>query len=238
MDLSVIIPTLNEEKAITETLRSLGAVSRVREVIVSDGGSTDATRTLARAAGARVIDAPRGRGSQLRAGATQASGSVLWFLHADTRPACDAAPLIQHAFVAPGVIGGSFRLRFDGDSKAARFLTGLYPHLKHLGLSYGDAGLFVQRDAYEEAGGFRDHPLFEDLDLIRRLRQRGILCLVPAPLVTSSRRFEGRNFAAIFAGWTLLQVLFWLRVPPATLARLYPVVRERRMPPPPPPAIV
>lgn len=232
LQLSVVIPTLNEAGFIVETIQAIRATSAVLEIIAVDGGSNDATVSLAENAGARVLHAPqRGRGPQQAFGASHARGSVLWFLHADTRPTGDMTRWIQEALASPAVIGGNFRLVFDGESSAARLLTRVYPHLRLLGLSYGDAGLFLRRSAYEQAGGFRAHPLFEDLDLLRRLRRVGKFRRLDAPLVTSSRRFEGRNFALVFARWTGLQVLFWFGVPPRILARMYPPIRAAKAKP-------
>jgi rSAM/selenodomain-associated transferase 2 len=226
--ISVVIPALNEADFIGATLTHLHAQvgGAPREIIVVDGGSTDATVAIAQEHGATVINAPRGRGSQLAAGARQATGQVLWFLHADTLPPPSAAATIRETLADPRVIGGSFRPQFDGGGRSARLLTWLYPHLGLLGLRYGDAGLFFRREVYEHAGGFAPHPIFEDLDLVRRVRRWGRLRALPDQVVTSSRRFEGRNFGLIFAGWTALQILFWLRVPPAVLGRLYPIVRQ------------
>lgn len=226
--ISVIIPTLNEAAAIKATLAAVARVGGRVEVIVADGGSTDGTPDLARAAGAQVLVAERGRGPQLHAGACAARGEILWFVHADTRPPEGAAELILEALRESGVIGGHFALRFEGTgrpTRAARLLTWLYPHLRWLGLCYGDSALFVRRDEYERAGGFRPFPLFEDLDLLRRLRRRGRLARLPAAVVTSARRFEGRSFALTFAGWTALQLLYWLGAPPRLLGRLYAPIR-------------
>ena len=229
LQISVVIPTLNEAAFIAETIQAIRATNAPAEIIVVDGGSTDGTIAIAEKCRAHVLRAPqRGRGSQLAFGASQARGNVLWFLHADTRPTVDVRELIQAALASPGFVGGNFRLVFDGDSRAARFLTRLYPHLRLLGLSYGDAGMFLRRDAYQQAGGFKAHPLFEDLDLLRRLRRMGKFVRLGTPLLTSSRRFEGRSFTLVFAGWTGLQVLFWLGVPPRFLARLYSPVREAK----------
>lgn len=226
LHLSVVIPTLNEAAFIAETIRAIQTTNAPAEIIVVDGGSTDATVEIAKQSGAQVLRAPqRGRGSQLAYGASHALGNVLWFLHADTRPTSDVNRLIQSALASAGVVGGNFRLVFDGDSGAARFLTRVYPHLRILGLSYGDAGMFLRRDTYEKVGGFKAHPLFEDLDLLRRVRRLGKFVQLNTPLITSSRRFEGRRFSLVFAGWTGLQVLFWLGVPPRALARLYLPIR-------------
>lgn len=225
---SVIIPTFNEERSIGETLDSVARVRDVFEVIVVDGGSADETVEVARARGARVVESERGRGTQLHAGAALARGDALWFLHADTLPPEEGAHLISEALSDPGVAGGNFEIRFDGRSRAARFLTWLYPQLGRLGLRYGDSGLFARRTDYERAGGFKPHPIFEDLDLVRALKRCGRLVRVSGRVHTSSRRFEGRSFALTFARWSFLQTLYWLGFHPRRLARMYAPVRSAR----------
>jgi rSAM/selenodomain-associated transferase 2 len=219
--LSVIIPTLNEAAELPATLRAVAAIAESIEVICVDGGSTDATRTIASEHGVRVVDAPRGRGSQLRAGAAVAGGEVLWFLHADTQPPPTAGAQIQSALANARVVGGNFRLHFLGPGAGARFLNGLYPRLAWLGLRYGDSGIWVRRDIYDLTGGIRPVPLFEDLDLIRRVGSHGTLVTLPGVLRTSSRRFEGKAFAPVFAQWVWLQLLYWLGQDPDQLGRKY-----------------
>jgi len=223
--LSVIIPTLDEELALGPTLGAVARAGVPAEVIVVDGGSRDATVAVARDWGACVLRAERGRGRQLRAGARAARGDVLWFVHADARPDAGAGAHIRAALRRRGAIGGHFRVCFDGPTRAARILTGLNPALNRFGLCYGDAALFVCRGAYEEVGGFRPFPLFEDLDLVGRLRRRGRFVCVPGTVAVSSRRFAGRSFALVFAGWAALQGLYWLGVPPPLLARVYRPIR-------------
>lgn len=228
MRVSVVIPALNEEACIGEIL---SAVARLRpyEIILVDGGSTDATPEIAQQF-CRVLQAPRGRGSQQAAGARAVTGDVIWFLHADTKPDAGALNAIAGALAAPNVIGGNFSLVFDGPSRAARHLALAYPYLKLLGLCYGDSGLFVRKSAYEAAGGFHSHPLFEDVDLVRRLRKLGRCVTVNERLTTSSRRFEHRNIVRVFAEWTALQLLYWAGVSPHRLARIYAPVRGRTTP--------
>jgi hypothetical protein len=125
------------------------------------------------------------------------------------------------------VAGGHFAVRFSGPSRSARTMTRLYPWLRALGLCYGDSGIFVRREIYEAVGGFRPMPLFEDIDLVRRLRRRGRFRRLQCRLTTSARRFEHRNLACVFAQWTGLQILYWLGVSPSWLARHYALVRER-----------
>ena len=225
MNLSIIIPALNEARAIGETLDAALRLKGSTEVIVVDGGSGDGTVEVARSRGVRVVTAARGRGAQMHAGALAARGEVFWFLHADTVAPADAGRCIARALEDPRAVGGNFRIRFGGASGAARFLTWLYPRLRLLGLAYGDSGFFVRRATYERAGGFKPFPIFEDLDLLRALRRQGRFVQAEGCVATSSRRFEGRSFALTFARWSLLQTLYWLGVSPHTLARLYANVR-------------
>jgi rSAM/selenodomain-associated transferase 2 len=227
-DVSIIIPTLNEARSIGATLEAVARVGGRVELIVVDGGSTDETVELARRAGAIVLAAERGRGSQMHAGALASRGAALWFVHADTLVPAEGAELIRAALEDPNVVGGNFRIRFDGATRAARFLSWLYPQLRRIGLCYGDSAIFVRRESYERAGGYKPYPIFEDLDLLRALWRQGDVRQLPATVLTSSRRFEGRSFALTFARWSLLQLLFWLGVQPRTLARLYAPIRAAR----------
>jgi rSAM/selenodomain-associated transferase 2 len=226
--LSIIIPALDEATSIGATLDAAARVGCDAEVVVVDGGSADETVRVALLRGARVLTAARGRGSQMHAGALASSGEVLWFLHADTLAPADACERIAEALRDSRAVGGNFQIRFDGSRRAARFLTWLYPRLRRLGLAYGDSGFFVRRAAYERAGGFRDFPIFEDLELLRALWRQGRFVQADACVVTSSRRFEGRSFALTFARWSLLQCLYWLGVSPHALARFYAHVRGTR----------
>lgn len=231
-NISIIIPTLNEADSLGATLQALTRLQgRQVELIIVDGGSTDGTQEIAHTHydGARIINSVRGRGTQMHAGANAARGEVFWFLHADTIPPPDS---IRHIIGAlrrdATIVGGNFEISFNGTRCAARFMTWLYPQLRKLGLYYGDSAIFVRSEVYREVGGFQPFPIFEDLDLVRRLQQRGRLIHLPARVVTSSRRFEGRIFAFTFARWSFLQLLYWLGVHPCMLSRLYAPVRRRR----------
>lgn len=219
--ISVIIPVLNESRNIGRVLGVLANASEAGEILVVDGGSRDGTAAIARENGARVISSRPGRGVQMTAGAAEASGETLWFLHADTEPAPTCAASIAIAMKDPEVVGGNCAIRFDGQQRSARFLSWLYPHLRKIGLLYGDSGIFVRRAAYEACGGFRPYPIFEDLDLVRRIRKQGKLAHVAASVTTSSRRFESRSFTMTFAFWSSLQALYWCGVPPERLGRMY-----------------
>src|SRR5579884_4018302 len=171
---SIIVPALNEESCIAETVAALQRLRGPKEIIVADGGSGDSTVERAKAAGAIVVvGCERGRGAQLHAGASVSHGSTLCFLHADTVPEPDALERIAAALQDARVAGGNFSLIFDGAAASAKQMTWIYPRLRYLGLAYGDSGIFVRREAYDAIGGFRPYPLFEDLDFIRRLRRYG-----------------------------------------------------------------
>lgn len=225
--LSIIVPTLNEGRSLGATLEAIARVRGRVETVVVDGGSSDETLEIAADFGARVIESGKGRGLQMHRGAAAARGEALWFIHADTLVPPDGAERIMEALALDSrVVGGNFAVRFDGERRAARFLTWLYPQLRKLGLCYGDSAIFVRASAYGEVGGFKPFPLFEDVDLVRRLRSRGRLVHLPSTVVTSSRRFEGRSFALTFARWAVLQGLYWVGVPPRALNRLYAPVRR------------
>lgn len=219
--MSVIIPSLNESSTIRALVERLNKITGIDEIIVVDGGSVDETISVATTCGAMVVNSQPGRGSQLSFGASVAKGQVLWFLHADTVPPDESAMLIEKVLRDPRIVGGNFRVRFSGHSLAARFMTWLYPKLRMIGLFYGDSAIFVQRSVYERAGGFNSYQIFEDLDLIRRLRREGRMVQLSAEVITSSRRFEGKSFTLTFLRWAGLQVLYWLGVNPNRLAGLY-----------------
>jgi rSAM/selenodomain-associated transferase 2 len=221
---SIIIPTLNEATTMRDLAASLGRLRGEFEVIVCDGGSADATVEVARQCGLRVIDAPRGRGPQMNAGAQLAKGETLLFLHADTRLPEDALELVTGALVDEKVYGGNFSLIFGGDSREARLLTRIYPLLRLGGMLYGDSAIFARRRVFDRLGGYREYPIFEDCDFYRRMRRLGRFVRLNARATTSSRRFQGR-FIRTFALWSLMQVLFWLGVNPKLLNRLYKPLR-------------
>lgn len=228
--ISVVIPALNEAARLPRLLRALQAEPVDCETVVVDGGSEDGTAEAARAAGAAlVLSAPRGRGQQMAAGAAAARGSALLFLHADTAfPPGGLAALDALLRDRPEVVGGNYRLLFDGEDGFSRWLEGFYAAIRRLGFWYGDSGVFVRRAAYEALGGVRPIAVMEDYDLVRRVRRAGpTVCLAESPLVTSSRRFEGRRPPAIILGWARIHLLYWLGASPERLAVLYDSERRR-----------
>ncbi len=225
MKLSVVIPALNEEHALGALLPLLKAMPGVDEIVLCDGGSDDATVGVAQKFDAMVVQAQRNRGAQLNAGAQAASGDVLWFLHADTRPHPRSAQSIKRALKNKRVLGGSFRLRFDDRRPVARFFEAIARSQRRFGVYYGDSGIWVRRDVFQDLGGYPVWPLFEDYDFVRRLerlarRNRNRTMPLPLPLVASARRFQ-RGAGRVLLTWASFQILFSLGVSPHWLARIY-----------------
>jgi rSAM/selenodomain-associated transferase 2 len=227
--ISVIIPTLNAERTLAHTLAALvPAVVEgiVQEAIVVDGGSSDGTRVIAEAAGTRLIEAPAGRGSQLEAGASHARGDWLLFLHADTvlEPgwAEEAGSFMER--VASGrraQAAAFFHFALDDDGLMPRCVEWLVAlRCRLFALPYGDQGLLMPRHLYNRLGGFRPLPLMEDVDLVRRL-QRNELVMLQARAVTSSERYRREGYLARSLRNLGCILLYYLRVPPRVLARLY-----------------
>jgi rSAM/selenodomain-associated transferase 2 len=221
--LAIVIPTLDEERALPDFLpRALAAGD---EVCVSDGGSRDATIEIARSLGAHVVTGPPGRGPQLNRGARATGSEVLLFLHADTRLPEGAAGLVRQA-VAGGAVGGGFLVRFEparGSLRLAHRMTTLRTRLT--GCPLGDQAQFVRRDVFEALGGFREWPILEDLDFMRRLKRRGRVAILDRPVTTSARRFVSRGVWRTSATNYLIWALYFAGVSPARLARLYDDIR-------------
>lgn len=123
------------------------------------------------------------------------------------------------------IVGGNFEVVFDGDNRTARFLRWLYPNLRSLNLIYGDSAMFVRRETYEKVKGFKPLPIFEDVDLRRRLLKKGRLAHINLAVTVSSKRFENRPFFRTLVVWSILQGSSWIGVPPSLLAKMYKRMR-------------
>lgn len=221
--ISVIVPVLNEARYIVEMLRTLQEMRfRGLEIIVADGGSTDGTAALCAPLVDRVIVAARGRASQMQAGAQQAHGAVLWFLHADTRVPADADRAIAAA-LAPGErLWGRFDAGFPEEGVwlcAVAALMNLRSRLT--GIATGDQGIFVTRELFERVNGYPQIPLMEDIALSQRLKRHSQPACLHDRVITSARRWEKHGtLRTILAMWTL-RLAYFLGVSPARLARFY-----------------
>jgi rSAM/selenodomain-associated transferase 2 len=218
--LSVVIPTLNEAGNIGDLLDRLAATSGIHEVVVADGGSKDGTQAIVSEHGARLVESEAGRGQQLRAGAAVTMGDVFLFLHADVWPPLDLHAQISGA-LARGKVGGNFRLRYPGGGLLGRWLENMVvPLYRRLGRYYGDSGVFVRRDVYGRLGGMPYVPIMEDVVFVRRLEAAGETAYLPGPMVSSSRRWEGRPLRTLLL-WGFMQLAFSLGASPWQLARFY-----------------
>ncbi|MGE0626465.1 MAG: TIGR04283 family arsenosugar biosynthesis glycosyltransferase [Hyphomicrobiaceae bacterium] len=227
--ITAVIPTLNAEVGLSETLSALvpaAVEGLVRQVVIADGGSCDRTLAIADGAGADIVGSEPGRGTQLRAGVATARYPWLLFLHADT-------------VLDPGWIreAGHFMERIDsgkGPSAAAVFRfalddRGIGPRMIEIGVSlrcalfglpYGDQGLLIRRDLYDAAGGYRALPLMEDVDLVRRIGRRRLVVLRTSA-VTSAVRYRQDGYLRRMVRNLSCLTLYYLRVPLPTIVRLY-----------------
>lgn len=217
-DLALIIPVLNRRHDLEATLRALPPLG---EVIVVDGGSTDGSAEFAAAHGASVVVSRPGRGTQLRIGSERAASPWLLFLHADTRLDDSAWTAIRRT-VAEGKTGraAAFRLRLDDVAWQARLLElGVRLRVALLALPYGDQGLLIHRSLYEQVGGYRDLPLMEDVDLVRRLGRRR-LARLGGTATTSAERWRRRGWARQTLANVRCLLLYLAGVPAERIARM------------------
>lgn len=240
-EISVIVPTLDEEDRVAGALRSArAAFGPDAELLVVDGGSSDRTRR--RASGtARVLRAGRCRGEQLDVGARAAGGRILVFLHADTRLAPDAGEALREALGRPGAVGGCFRFAVDPPappfSRWRALEAAVRLRTRWFRTATGDQVLFARRDAYREAGGFPPWRLFEDVEMARRLRRVGRFVPADATARTSRRRWERQGFWRTVLTHLGLRAAFAVGADPERLADLYEGgrsgsgVSRRRTPP-------
>lgn len=216
--LSVVIPALDACRSLPSCLAALEGAD---EILLVDGGSSDATPLTAATMGARVIEAPRGRGAQMHLGAIEARGDWLLFLHADTQLAKGwRRAVAEHVAHCPDK-AGFFALRLDDKAWQARLIErGVALRSRWLALPYGDQGLLISRELYGALGGFRAMPLMEDVDLVRRLGRERLRRLDGSALTSVERwrrdgwlRRSGRNLTCL--------ALYHLGVAPARIALLY-----------------
>ena len=222
MRLSIVVPVLDEAEGIAAHLAALAPLrANGAEVIVVDGGSTDATCELAEPLSDRVVVAPRGRATQMNAGAALASGDVLVFLHADTRLPVEADRLIAAALTAARRWG-----RFDVAIEGRHALLPLVAGLMNLrsratGIATGDQAIFVTREAFREVRGYPDIPLMEDIALSCALKRLSRPACIAQRVTTSGRRWERSGVLRTIATMWRLRLAFFLGASPRRLALAY-----------------
>ncbi len=245
MNISVVIPVLDEERLLPALLDRLAGMP-LQEILVVDGGSRDRTLEIIakcrlrsadcgsnpqspianRQSPIRLLTAPAGRASQMNAGAAAAQGDVLLFLHADTTLPEDAPRAIHEAMHDSRYVGGRFDVRFEPDAGLGWLISRLMSLRSRLtGICTGDQAIFVRRSVFKRLGGFPVVPLMEDVAFSRRLKAAGRIAALRATVTTSYRRWEtGGPIRTVLLMWTL-RLLYWLGVSPQKLSHFYGHVR-------------
>jgi rSAM/selenodomain-associated transferase 2 len=220
--ISVVIATFNEAKSLPQTIPAVKALPQVAEVIVVDGGSRDETLRIAEELGCRVLSGPASRGGQMRLGASQAQGDVVWLLHADTSVPPNAGQAIIESLRDPSIVAGgcwkvfsqpALLMRGSRIKCAVRLFVGRRVA--------GDQAMFIRRDVLEAIGGVPDVPLMEEFELCRLLRPHGRLALADTTLVTSSRRFLKHGVLRTYLRMWKVMILYFLGTTPVRLKEIY-----------------
>lgn len=221
---SVIMPVLNEEGIIEDTIRSLNDPRL--ELIVVDGGSRDKTASIVSRYKARLIPSMPGRGRQMNHGARCSTKDILLFLHGDAKITEKGIDAMLKAMEDPLIIGGAFRLAIDSRSPCL-FFVAFWANMRSIifGLPYGDQGIFVRRSAFEEIGGYQDVPIMEDLEFIRRLKRRGKITIMRESVSVSSRRWDKEGPIYTTLRNLILTAFFLLGVSPKKLYKWYKNIR-------------
>lgn len=221
MKLSIIIPTLNEAESIVATLMPLQLLRQQgHEVIISDGGSSDATIALSQPLVDRIINTGRGRASQMNRGALQASGEVLLFLHADTLLPDGAAQLIEEAL--SNKTWGRFDVRLSGAHPLLRLIEFMMNWRSRLtGICTGDQALFIRQGLFRGVGGFPEIALMEDIAISTALKPQSRPACITVPVTTSSRRWESRGILRTMVLMWRLRLAYFLGADPQRLASRY-----------------
>jgi rSAM/selenodomain-associated transferase 2 len=224
--ISIIVPVLNEDKILQQTLSTLN-LTKNEELIVVDGGSRDRSVEIAQRFTKKIYITERGRARQMNYGAERAEGDILLFLHADCILPKDAYGLIRKALQSGRYIAGAFDLKIDHPGVFFR-LTEIAANIRSrmLSLVYGDQGLFLKRETFKRIGGFPEIPLMEDIEISEKLREIGKIKFLRPPIRASARRWlkEGRLYTMV-RDVTMAVVYLIFRPNPERLLRYYKDVR-------------
>ena len=225
--ISIVIPALNEAGTIAQVLAHIQPLPNV-EVILVDGGSSDDTVSIVQGLGAKVISSEKGRAHQMNVGAKAATGEILLFLHADTFLPLGFETMVRSTLQPPltgekpAPIAGAFSLQIDNPLPSLRSIEWLVSwRSKWRQMPYGDQAIFLRAETFWELGGFREMPIMEDFELIRRLQRRGRIEILSAPVVTSARRWLQRGVWQTTLINQAIVIGYLVGVSPARLASWY-----------------
>lgn len=219
--ISIIIPVLNEALAISNVIERIGDASDI-EIIVVDGGSQDETVNIAKSFSIKVICTTPGRAGQMNAGAAIATGDILLFLHGDTILPTNFDTLIRETLQDRQVIAGAFELRIDSQRRGVGLIERMVNLRSHfLSMPYGDQAIFLKTTVFHDIGGFPNLPIMEDFELIRCLRKQGKIAIIPAPVITSGRRWEKLGVVKTTLINQLIVAGYFLGIPPEELVGWY-----------------
>ncbi len=225
MKIAIVVPVFNESLVLPGLIGDLTALKQGAnpdfELVFVDGGSVDGTVALIQIAGLRVINSCKGRAWQMNAGATQTTGDVLLFLHADTQLPQNALAAIK-SYLTGNICWGRFDVRIAGKPWMLGVVARMMNWRSRLsGIATGDQAMFMKRSAYQAIGGFPELALMEDIEASRRLRQLSRPACIVSPVITSGRRWETRGvWTTIFLMWRL-RWAYWRGQNPKLLAELY-----------------
>src|SRR5947209_4363424 len=225
VQLSIIIPTFNEEKCIESTLLTVKECAPDAEILVVDGGSSDTTVVRA-SKHTRVISAKRGRGGQLNAGVAATQGDILLFLHADTLPEATGLRELMEVMQDERILGGAFRMRFDDTRPIYKRICENVTQRSLRTRSYtGDQGIFTRRSAFRQLGGHRAWPFMEDVDYSERMAKAGPVTLLAHEVETSARRHQRWGLLRTQLTVILIRLLYLFKIHPVAYEWLWSPVR-------------
>ncbi len=235
--LSIVIPVVDEQEHINGCLDRLHAQGFVGpcQIIVVDGDPQGSTIRAVRDSRVTCLTSEKGRGRQMNVGAAAAEGDILLFLHVDTRLPPNALAGVAAVMETNGCAGGAFQLAIDSENRFLKGIAALANLRSRLNrIPYGDQAIFISRACFRALGGFREIPIMEDLDLMRRIRKNGgKVRILDQKVTTSARRWEAEGPLYATCRNQIIRLLYYLGVSPVSLARFYRVqsrVRRKRIP--------